>query len=84
VPRLARLLSPAIWNWIETQIPALVERLHVQEMVERKILAFDQDRMEELIRGVIDRELKLIVRTGYVLGGLIAIVLFGLTRLIGL
>jgi hypothetical protein len=33
---------------------------------------------------VIDRELKLIVRTGYVLGGLIAVVLFGLTRLIGL
>jgi uncharacterized membrane protein YheB (UPF0754 family) len=83
-PRLARLLTPAIWNWIETQIPSLVERLHVQEMVERKILAFDQDRMEELIRGVIDRELKLIVRTGYVLGGLIAVVLFGLTRLIGL
>jgi uncharacterized membrane protein YheB (UPF0754 family) len=83
-PRLARLLSPAIWSWIETQIPSLVERLHVQEMVERKILAFDQDRMEELIRGVIDRELKLIVRTGYVLGGLIAVVLFGLTRLVGL
>jgi uncharacterized membrane protein YheB (UPF0754 family) len=84
VPRVARLLSPAIWSWIEAQIPALVERLHVQEMVERKILAFDQDRMEELIRGVIQRELKLIVRTGYVLGGLIAIVLFGLTRLVGL
>jgi uncharacterized membrane protein YheB (UPF0754 family) len=84
VPRVARLLSPAIWSWIEAQIPALVERLHVQDMVERKILAFDQDRMEELIRGVIARELKLIVRTGYVLGGLIAIVLFGLTRLAGL
>jgi uncharacterized membrane protein YheB (UPF0754 family) len=84
VPRLARLLSPAIWSWIEAQIPALVERLHVQDMVERKILAFDQDRMEELIRGVIQRELKLIVRTGYALGGLIAVVLFGLTKLIGL
>jgi uncharacterized membrane protein YheB (UPF0754 family) len=81
---VARLVSPAIWSWIEAQIPALVERLHVQEMVERKILAFDQDRMEELIRGVIQRELKLIVRTGYVLGGLIAVVLFGLTRLAGL
>jgi uncharacterized membrane protein YheB (UPF0754 family) len=82
--RLARIASPALWTWIETQIPVLVERLHLQEMVERKILTFDQDRMEELIRGVIDRELKLIVRTGYVLGGLIATVLFGLTRLLGL
>jgi uncharacterized membrane protein YheB (UPF0754 family) len=83
-PRLARVLSPAIWSWIETQIPALVERLHVQEMVERKVLTFDQDRLEQLIRGVIQRELRLIVRTGYVLGGLIAIVLFGITHLIGL
>jgi uncharacterized membrane protein YheB (UPF0754 family) len=82
--RLARALSPAIWSWIEQQIPALVERFRIQEMVERKVLAFSQERVEELIRGVIDRELKLIIRTGYVLGGLIAIVLFGITRLIGL
>ena len=40
--------------------------------------------IEELIRGVIDRELRLIIRTGYVLGGLIAVVLFGLTKLIGM
>ena len=53
-------------------------------MVERKVLAFSQDRIEELIRGVIDRELRLIIRTGYVLGGLIAVVLFGLTKLVGL
>jgi len=82
--RLARALSPAVWTWIEQQIPALVERFHVQEMVERKVLAFSQERIEELIRGVIDRELRLIIRTGYVLGGLIAVVLFGLTKLIGM
>ena len=40
--------------------------------------------IEELIRGVIDRELRLIIRTGYVLGGLIAVVLFGITKLVGL
>ncbi len=83
-PRLARVMSPGIWSWIEAQIPAIVERLHVQEMVERKVLLFDQDRLEQLIRGVIQRELRLIVRTGYVLGGLIAIVLFGLTHILGL
>ena len=82
--RLARALSPAVWTWIEQQIPALVERFRVQEMVERKVLAFSQERIEELIRGVIDRELRLIIRTGYVLGGLIAVVLFGLTKLIGM
>jgi uncharacterized membrane protein YheB (UPF0754 family) len=83
-PRFAGIISPAIWNWIEAQVPAVVEQLHVQEMVERKVLNFDQDRLEQLIRGVIDRELRLIVRTGYVLGGLIAIALFGLTHLFGL
>jgi uncharacterized membrane protein YheB (UPF0754 family) len=83
-PRLARLISPAVWTWIESQIPALVERFHVQQMVERKVLDFDQDRLEQLIRGVIDRELRLIIRTGYILGGLIAVALFGLTHLIGL
>lgn len=82
--RLAHAMSPAVWTWIEQQIPNLVERFRVQEMVERKVLAFSQDRIEELIRGVIDRELRLIIRTGYVLGGLIAIVLFGLTKLIGI
>jgi uncharacterized membrane protein YheB (UPF0754 family) len=82
--RLAHALSPAIWTWIEQQIPGLVERFRVQEMVERKVLAFSHDRIEELIRGVIDRELRLIIRTGYVLGGLIATVLFGLTKLVGL
>jgi uncharacterized membrane-anchored protein YjiN (DUF445 family) len=83
-PRFARIISPAIWNWIEAQVPTVVDRLHVQEMVERKVLTFDQDRLEQLIRGVIDRELRLIIRTGYVLGGLIAVVLFGLTHLAGL
>ena len=82
--RLARVLAPAVWSWIEQHIPTLVERFRVQEMVERKVLAFSQDRIEELIRGVIDRELRLIIRTGYVLGGLIAVVLFGLTKLIGI
>jgi uncharacterized membrane protein YheB (UPF0754 family) len=82
--RLAHALSPAVWTWIEQQIPALVERFRVQEMVERKVLAFSQDRIEELIRGVIDRELRLIIRTGYVLGGLIAVVLFGITHLVGM
>jgi uncharacterized membrane protein YheB (UPF0754 family) len=82
--RLARVLAPAIWSWIEQHIPALVERFRIQEMVERKVLAFSPDRIEDLIRGVIDRELRFIIRTGYLLGGLIAVVLFGLTKLIGI
>jgi uncharacterized membrane protein YheB (UPF0754 family) len=82
--RLAHALTPALWSWVEQHIPALVERFEVQDMVERKVLAFSPDRIEDLIRGVIDRELRLIIRTGYLLGGLIAIVLFGITKLVGI
>ena len=42
------------------------------------------DRVEEILRSVIDNELKLIIITGYVLGGLIGMVTFGISRLIGL
>ena len=39
------------------------------------MLHFPTPRMEELVRKVTDRELKMIVRLGYVLGALIGMVL---------
>ena len=39
--------------------------------VEEKVLHFPTPRMEEIVRKVTDRELKLIVRLGYVLGAVI-------------
>jgi uncharacterized membrane protein YheB (UPF0754 family) len=53
-------------------------------MVERKVMAFSVDRMEEILRSVIDRELKLIITIGYVLGGVVGVGTFALSRLIGL
>ena len=79
--RLAAVISPALWDWMQTQLPALVERLNVQEMVERKVLGFSTQRVEEIIRGVTARELDLIVRLGYVLGAFIGLITFGVTRL---
>jgi uncharacterized membrane protein YheB (UPF0754 family) len=39
--------------------------------------------MEEIIRGVTQRELDLIVKLGYVLGGLVGLVAFAANVLIG-
>lgn len=83
-PRLARAFAPAIWALVEEELPRLLQRLDVQSMVERKVLAFSTERLEELIRGVIQRELRLIIACGYILGALIAIAGFGISRLAGI
>jgi uncharacterized membrane protein YheB (UPF0754 family) len=82
--KLAEALAPVIWDWINAQLPSLIQRLDVQQMVERKVMAFSVDRMEEILRSVIDRELKLIITIGYVLGGVVGVGTFALSRLIGL
>jgi uncharacterized membrane protein YheB (UPF0754 family) len=50
-------------------------------MVEQKVLGFSTQRMEEMVRGVTQRELELIVRLGYWLGGLVGLGAFALGRL---
>jgi uncharacterized membrane-anchored protein YjiN (DUF445 family) len=82
VDRAAGGVSQAAWGWVETQLPALVEKLSVPEMVEQKVLGFSTRRMEEIIRKVTQRELDLIVRLGYLLGAIVGAVAFGLNRLI--
>jgi uncharacterized membrane-anchored protein YjiN (DUF445 family) len=82
--RLGGAFAPAIWDLVESQLPGLIQRLDVQAMVERKVLAFSFERLEELIRGVINRELRLIIFIGYVLGGLIAVIGFSLSHLAGM
>lgn len=82
--RLAHATAPHIWDWIHAQLPVLVQRLDVQAMVERKVMAFSVDRVEEILRSVIDNELRLIIIIGYVLGAFIGLGTFALSRLIGL
>lgn len=69
--RLEPAMGDPLWEWLQTQVPDVVERLDVAERVEQKVLDFPTPRMEELVRKVTDRELKLIVRLGYVLGAFI-------------
>jgi uncharacterized membrane protein YheB (UPF0754 family) len=79
--RIESALSDPVWEWLQTQVPDVVQRLDVARRVEEKVLEFPTPKMEELVRKVTDRELKLIVRLGYVLGAVIGVLLVGLNAL---
>jgi uncharacterized membrane protein YheB (UPF0754 family) len=79
--RIEEALGDPIWEWLQTQVPDVVERIDVARRVEQKVLDFPTPRMEELVRKVTDRELRLIVRLGYVLGAFIGIVLVAVNAL---
>ncbi|CAN5893212.1 hypothetical protein BH23GEM9_BH23GEM9_02460 [soil metagenome] len=73
-PRLEQALAEPLWRWIQEQVPAIAQRLDIAHRVEQKILEFPTDQLEALVRGVTERELRLIVKFGYVLGGVIGMV----------
>jgi uncharacterized membrane protein YheB (UPF0754 family) len=80
--RIESALGDPLWDWLQAQVPEVVERIDVARRVEQKVLEFPTAKMEELIRRVTDRELKLIVNLGYVLGALVGIVQVVLQRLL--
>ena len=67
---------------MQRQVPVIVSQLSVQEMVEQKVLGFSVQRMEEIIKNVTQRELRLIVQLGYVLGALVGLVAWGVDLLL--
>jgi uncharacterized membrane protein YheB (UPF0754 family) len=79
--RIEGALGDPVWEWLQTQVPDVVHRLNVARRVEEKVLEFPTPKMEELVRKVTDRELKLIVRLGYVLGAAIGVLLVGINAL---
>jgi uncharacterized membrane protein YheB (UPF0754 family) len=82
VDRIANALSPALWDWIQRQIPIVVEKVDVQTMVEQKVLGFSLERIEDIIRKTTQRELDLIVRLGYVLGAVVGTVAYAISLLL--
>ena len=69
-------IATAAWTWVQEQIPRVVGQIQVPAMVEEKVLGFSTQRMEEIVRNVTQRELDLIVRLGYWLGGLVGVIAF--------
>jgi uncharacterized membrane protein YheB (UPF0754 family) len=80
--RLERALSGPLWEWLQDQTPEVVRTLDVARRVEEKVLGYPVDQLEALVRRVTERELRLIVRLGYVLGALIGVLLVGVNRLV--
>ena len=80
--RLAATAAPAVWEQIIEKLPALLETVDIPAMVERKVLGFSTQRVEDLVRGVTQRELNLIVQLGYVLGGAIGAAQFAVESLL--
>jgi uncharacterized membrane protein YheB (UPF0754 family) len=81
-PRLRRALTEPLWGWMQRQVPVIVSQLSVQDIVEQKVLGFSVQRMEEIIKGVTHRELRLIVQLGYVFGALVGLVAWGVGLLL--
>jgi len=79
--RMEAALGDPLWDWLQTQVPAVVERIDVARRVEEKVLNFPTARMEEIVRRVTHRELRLIVRLGYLLGAVIGGALVVVTAL---
>ncbi|MBI4521787.1 MAG: DUF445 family protein [Gemmatimonadetes bacterium] len=73
--RIESALADPLWAWLQTQVPTVVQKIDVAARVEDKVIGFPMERLEALVRGVTERELRLIVRLGYVLGAIVGLAL---------
>jgi len=69
--RIEKALADPLWRWIQEQVPPIAQKVRIAERVEEKILNFPTEKVEHLVKSVTERELKLIVQLGYVLGAMI-------------
>lgn len=81
--RLADTLGPPTWDWVARQVPEVAGRIKIEDRISAKIEGFPLQQIEGLVRDISQRELDLIVRLGYVLGGFIGTVLVIITLLLG-
>jgi uncharacterized membrane protein YheB (UPF0754 family) len=71
--RVQAVVADPLWLWLQEQVPPIAQRLDIAQRVETKILEFPMPKLNALIRGVIERELQLIVQLGYWLGAVIGV-----------
>lgn len=81
--RIQGAIAEPVWGWLQAQVPDLARRIDIAGKVEQKILDYPTPKVEELIRAVTQKELKLIVRLGYVLGAVVGGVLLAVNALLG-
>src|SRR5690349_8509086 len=76
---LTRAIVTESWTWVQSQVPGVVSELDIPGMVEQKVMGLSTQKMEELVRNVTEKELKLIVDLGYVLGAIVGAVSWGIS-----
>jgi uncharacterized membrane protein YheB (UPF0754 family) len=76
-------MSEPVWEWLQTQVPMVIEKIDIAGRVEQKVLDFPPAKMEDLVRKVTQKELRIIVRLGYLLGGIIGTALVVLNLILG-
>ena len=79
---LTRAIVTESWTWVQTQVPGVVAQLEIPAMVEQKINALSTQKLEELVRNVTEKELRMIINMGYVLGGVVGVVTWVVTLII--
>jgi uncharacterized membrane protein YheB (UPF0754 family) len=83
VRKMEEAIGDPVWEWLQSQVPSVIEQIDIAGRVEQKVLEFPPAKMEELVRKVTHKELRIIVRLGYVLGGFIGTALVLLDVLLG-
>ena len=81
--KLEEAMGDPVWEWLQTQVPAVIEKIDIAGRVEQKVLDFPPAKMEELVRKVTHKELRIIVRLGYLLGAFIGAALVFLNLVLG-
>ncbi|WP_226676913.1 DUF445 domain-containing protein [Rossellomorea aquimaris] len=59
---------------LSRKIPNLMEKMHLQQIVQEQVESFSVGRLEELVLGISRREFKMITYLGALLGGVIGII----------
>jgi uncharacterized membrane protein YheB (UPF0754 family) len=79
--RIEKALHEPLWAWIQEQIPPIAQRVDIGKKVEQRILDFPTGQVDQIIRNVTERELRLIVHLGWVLGAFIGVISAGISML---
>lgn len=75
LPKIKYSLMKEYTDVVENQLGSILESLKIEQIIEDKIKALDMKELEGMILSMVDRELKVIVRLGAVLGVIMGIIM---------
>ena len=70
---LSSKLTDIIINQVSNNLTTIMHKINLRQLVEDQINTFDLDYIEKIIIDIANKELKLIMSLGFILGGIIGI-----------